>query len=132
METTELQPKSEKDPIICPGCGAKLEKLTRYCPNCATPLPQPEEDKVHGYWDFYGAAEVNTENMKDLVPQEGLKLHRWMQVAALAAFLVCFIAGFALSAYEKAFRFERAIPFWCVGAILAALLLLASKAAKKK
>lgn len=130
METTQLQPK--KEPLVCPNCGAKLDKLTRYCPNCAAPLPQPEEDKVHGYWDFYGAAQVNTENMQELVPQEGLKAHRWLQIAALAVFLVCFIIGFTISAYEKSFRMERALPFWCAGVVLALLLLLASRIAKKK
>ena len=130
MESTEL--KSANEPIICPNCGARLDKLTRYCPNCAAPLPQPAENAVHGYWDFYGAAEVNTENMQETVPQEGLKLYRWLQIAALVVFLACFIIGFAISAYEKAFHLPRALPVWCAGAIIAVLFLLASRITRKK
>ena len=107
--------------ITCPECGKEIKEPGRFCPHCAAPLPQPEQDPNVGYWNFYGAL---PEPEPEAHPGLGKKgVLRFISVAALFAGLV---AGMAASGFNWGFHWDRAWPFFVGGAGLAIILFLIS------
>lgn len=122
----ELDPQAaQAGPIVCPGCGRTLKELTRFCPNCATALPQPKENPEHGWWDFYGAAPVTPSTL----PREGMRTSGKLRLLAVGILILGIAVGFGLAAFEKVFVWSRGIPFW-VGGLAAFAVLLAVAAAR--
>lgn len=114
--------------VTCPQCGKEIKEPGRFCPHCAAPLPQPEQDPNVGYWNFYGVfpdAEPDEEN-KGLGPRGVLRF------AALVVLIAGLIMGFAFSSWGWGFHWDQAWPFWAAGSGAAVLLFLISLLVRPK
>ena len=107
--------------LTCPECGNEIKERGKFCPYCAAPLPQPEQDPNIGYWNFYGAA-------PDPEPEAhpGLGKRGWLRFAAVVALFAGLIAGMAASGFNWGFHWDRAWPFFAGGGGLAVILFLVS------
>ena len=113
---------AESKAIKCPECGREIKDPGRFCPHCAAPLPQPEQNPDVGYWNFYGAIPPSEE--PEAHPGLGKRgTLRFISVAVLIAGLV---AGMAASGFNWGFHWDRAWPFFAAGGGLAIILFLIS------